>query len=138
MLKYIYLILGLISLTLGLLGIITPGLPTTPFLLLTAFLFAKSSPKLHQWLLDNKITGQYIKRVNTGFSLKARLYSIALMWCMICFTTFIVFHDWKYRSIMLGLGVIGTIAQLIVLRKRKAKVVVTENEENERNENDLC
>ncbi len=138
MLKYIYLILGLISLALGLLGIVTPGLPTTPFLLLTAFLFAKSSPKLHQWLLDNKITGQYINRVNTGFSLKARLYSIAFMWCMICFTTFIVFEDWKYRFIMLGLGVIGTIAQLIVLRKRKAKVVVAESEENERNPNQIC
>ena len=52
--KYLFIILGLISLGLGLLGIVTPGLPTTPFILLTGVLFAKSSPRLHQKLLDNK------------------------------------------------------------------------------------
>lgn len=129
MLKYLYLILGLISLTLGLLGIVTPGLPTTPFLLLTAFLFAKSSPKLHQKLLNNKVTGRYINRVNSGLSIRARLISIGFMWCMVTFTTFVVFDNWKYRYMMLGLGVIGTIAQLIVLRKRKPKVIVSEIEE---------
>lgn len=131
MLRYIYLILGLITLSLGLLGIITPGLPTTPFLLLTAFLFTKSSPRLYKKLLDNKITGSYIKRVNGGLSLKARLISITLMWCMVSFTTFVVFSDWKYRFIMLSLGVIGTIAQLIVLRKRKVKVPLVEVKECE-------
>lgn len=128
MLKYLYLVLGLISLALGLLGIVTPGLPTTPFILLTAFLFAKSSPKLHQKLLDHKVTGRYIKKVNTGLSLKARLISISLMWCMVCFTTFVVFDNWHYRYIMLGLGIIGTIAQLIILKKRKAQVAVSDVE----------
>ncbi|WP_255491446.1 YbaN family protein [Dysgonomonas sp. ZJ279] len=122
MLKYIYISLGLITLTLGLLGIITPGLPTTPFILLTAFLFAKGSPQLHKRLLNNKLTGHYINRVSGGLSVKARIISIAFMWCMVCITAFLVFDYGKMRFIMIGLGVIGTIAQLIVLRKRKAKV----------------
>lgn len=135
MLRYIYIVLGLLSLAMGLLGIVTPGIPTTPFLLLTAFLFTKSSPRLHQWLLENKITGRYIKQVNTGFSLKALLISITFMWCMICFTTFIIFENWTYRYIMLGLGVVGTISQLIVLRKRKKECPVIEIEDNNNDKN---
>lgn len=121
MLKYLYITLGIITLMLGLLGIVTPGLPTTPFLLLTAFLFAKGSPRLHQKLLEHRLTGRYIRRVNTGLSLKARLISIGIMWIMVCFTAFVVFGYGHMRFVMLALGVIGTIAQLIVLRKRKPK-----------------
>lgn len=123
LIRYLYIILGTISLFLGLIGIITPGLPTTPFILLTGFLYAKSSPKLHQWLLSNKITGVYINRVNSGLSLKARLVSIGLMWLMISFTTFVIFKsNFTMQMIMLGLGIIGSIAQLIVLRKKKHRV----------------
>ena len=120
MLRYIYIALGMTTLGIGILGIVTPGLPTTPFLLLTAFLFAKSSPRLHQRLLDHKITGPYIKRVRTGLSLRGRLISITIMWGMVCFSAFAVFTG-TMRYVMLGLGVIGTIAQLIVLRKRRPK-----------------
>lgn len=122
--RYLYIILGLISLGLGLLGIVTPGLPTTPFILLTGVLFAKGSPFLHQKLLDNKITGKYIRRVNDGFSVKGLIFSISFMWCMICFTAFYVFDYGTMRFVMIGLGVIGTISQIIVLRKRKKRAAV--------------
>ncbi|MDH6309192.1 uncharacterized membrane protein YbaN (DUF454 family) [Dysgonomonas sp. PFB1-18] len=124
MIKYLYITLGLITLSLGLLGIVTPGLPTTPLILLTGVLFAKSSPRLHQKLLDNKLTGRYIRRVNEGFSIKGLLISIGLMWCMVSFTAFVVFDYGTMRFVMLGLGAIGTIAQIIVLRKKRKAVVV--------------
>lgn len=130
MLKYIYITLGMITLSLGLLGIVTPGLPTTPLIMLTAFLFAKSSPKLHQRLLEHRITGRYLKRINNGLSLRARIISISIMWVMVCFSAFVIFHG-VMRWVMIGLGVIGTIAQLIVLRKRKPK-----NNEEVTNETD--
>lgn len=123
MIRYLYIFLGLITLTLGLLGIVTPGLPTTPLLLLTAFLFAKGSPRLHQKLLDNKITGRYIKRLNSGFSLKGLLISIGFMWCMVSFTAFVVFDYGTMRFVMIGLGIVGTVAQIIVLGKKKRKKV---------------
>lgn len=128
MLKYIYITTGSISLSLGILGIVTPGIPTTPFLLLTAYLYAKSSPRLYQKLIDHKVTGKYIKRVNTGLSVKARIISIAIMWCMVCFTAFVIFGNETMRYVMLGLGGIGTIAQLIVLRKRKKAEEIKEEE----------
>ncbi|MDR2823760.1 MAG: YbaN family protein, partial [Prevotellaceae bacterium] len=57
--KYLLIVLGVISLAWGVLGIFLPLLPTTPFLLLSAFLFARSSEKLHSWLLNHKILGKY-------------------------------------------------------------------------------
>jgi uncharacterized membrane protein YbaN (DUF454 family) len=122
--RYVYIILGFISLGLGLLGIITPGLPTTPFVLLTGVLFAKSSPRLHQKLMDHKLTGKYIRRVNDGFSWKGLTVSIGIMWCMIFFTAFVVFDYGTMRFVMLGLGLIGTISQIIVLSKKKRKKAV--------------
>lgn len=125
MIKYLYITLGLITLGLGLLGIVTPGLPTTPFILLTGVLFAKSSPRLHQKLLDNKLTGRYIRNVNEGFSTRGLLISLGIMWCMICLTTFVVFkNNQVMQYVMFGLGVIGTIAQIIVLRKKKRQVSI--------------
>lgn len=122
--RYLFVVLGLITLSLGLLGIVTPGLPTTPFILLTAFCFTKGSPRLHQKLLDNKLTGKYLKRVNGGLGIKGLLISIFIMWCMICFTAFAVFNHGTMRFVMLGLGVIGTISQIIVLRKRRKAAMV--------------
>ncbi len=135
--KYLFIILGLISLGLGLLGIVTPGLPTTPFILLTGVLFAKSSPRLHQKLLDHKITGPYIRRVNNGFSTKGLLISIGIMWTMIILTTLIVFkNNQTIQIVMLGLGFIGTVSQIVVLskKKKKEKVLLTlDNEEKDNN-----
>lgn len=124
LLKYTYIMLGTVTLALGLLGIVTPGLPTTPFLLLTAFLYARSSDRLHKKVLNNKITGAYINKVNNGFSVKLTLFSILFMWVMISFTTFVVFKgNFNMQMIMIVSGVIGTIAQILVLRKKKKKVL---------------
>ena len=135
--KYLFIILGLISLGLGLLGIVTPGLPTTPFILLTGVLFAKSSPRLHQKLLDHKITGPSIRRVNNGFSTKGLIISISIMWTMIILTTLVVFKsNQTMQFVMLGLGFVGTVSQIIVLRKRKKKekvLLTLDNEEKDNN-----
>lgn len=120
--RYIFIGLGTLSLILGLCGLFTPGLPTTPFILLTGTLYAKSSPKLYSRLEKNKLTGMYLKRMENGLSWKARLISILFMWVMVFFTAFYVFNaESKMRYVMLGLGVIGTIAQMIALRKKKPK-----------------
>lgn len=127
--RYLYVVLGLITLSLGLLGIVTPGLPTTPFILLTAFFFAKGSPRLHHRLLNHKLTGRYLKKVNGGLGIKGLTISIFIMWCMVCFTAFVIFNYGTMRFVMLGLGVIGTISQIMVLRKKRKAVLVSFNTE---------
>ncbi|WP_403559182.1 YbaN family protein [Cetobacterium somerae] len=59
--KKLYLILGCLSLVLGAIGVFLPLLPTTPFILLAAFSFERSSEKFYRLLLENRIFGKYIK-----------------------------------------------------------------------------
>lgn len=62
--KFIYIILGLLSLALGILGIFLPILPTTPFLLLTLFFFAKGSKRLETWFLQSSIYRKHLQSFN--------------------------------------------------------------------------
>ena len=61
MLKAIYVLLGTLSLGLGLIGIVLPLLPTTPFLLLTTYLYAKGSDKFHRWFISTWIYQKHLK-----------------------------------------------------------------------------
>ncbi|MDR0790490.1 MAG: YbaN family protein [Bacteroidales bacterium] len=78
----LFIFFGVVCVTLGAIGIVTPVLPTTPFLLLAAWLFSKSSNRLHNLLLGNKVFGKYITNYfeNKPIALKARLVSIAFLW----------------------------------------------------------
>ncbi|MBU2919534.1 MAG: uncharacterized membrane protein YbaN (DUF454 family) [Psychrosphaera sp.] len=56
-----YFVLAWTSLIIGIVGVILPLLPTTPFVLLAAFSFSKSSPRFHQWLLSHSVFGNMIQ-----------------------------------------------------------------------------
>lgn len=92
--KIIFRILGFTSLILGIIGIALPILPTTPFLLLSSFLFLKSSEKLYNWLLNNKILGQYIKdfQIEKSIPLKVKISSISLLWLTISTSAIFFIH----------------------------------------------
>jgi uncharacterized membrane protein YbaN (DUF454 family) len=59
--KLIWFIIGWISFILGIIGAFLPIIPTTPFLILSAFLFSKSSPRFHKWVVNLPIAGQGIR-----------------------------------------------------------------------------
>ncbi len=75
----LYLIAGWISVALGIIGIPTPLLPTTPFLLLAAFCFARGSQRWHDWLVHHRVLGAYITafRDQCGLTVKQK-WRIAL------------------------------------------------------------
>lgn len=110
LLKLFYISAGTLSLCLGLLGIVVPGLPTTPFLLLTAALYLRSSGRLYNWLISNRYTGPYILnyRKNKGLTIKGKAYAIILQWVMIVISVFWGIDNLTVKFIVLGAGIIGT------------------------------
>lgn len=58
--KYIWILLGFISLFLGTIGIVLPILPTVPFYMMTVYFFAKSSETLHNWFMHTKLNKKYL------------------------------------------------------------------------------
>ena len=80
--KYILIILGSLSLALGIIGIFLPLLPTTPLLLLSAALYVRSSEKMYQWLIHHKYLGNYIRnfREHRAIPLRAKIISVSMVW----------------------------------------------------------
>lgn len=107
--RLLFILGGIISLLLGIIGIFVPGLPTTPFVLLSSWLFYKSSKRLHDWL-HRSWMGNYIRRYeeHRGMSKGAKLFSILCMWVMISISAFLLLENLKIRILLIVLGVIGT------------------------------
>lgn len=111
LLKLVYIILGTISLGVGIIGVFVPGLPTTMFLLLTAFFYMKGSERLYRKLINNKLIGKYIKDYQTrkGMTVRTKVYAITLMWFMITVSwVFFIKILWVDLTVI-GVGIIGTI-----------------------------
>lgn len=91
--RILLIIAGTLFVGLGILGIFLPVLPTTPFLLLAAACYVRSSQRLYDWLLNNKWFGKYIGNYlqGRGVPLKVKLLTIALLWITIgCSVAFVV------------------------------------------------
>ena len=113
-LRGLLLISGILSVIIGLIGVFLPILPTTPFLLLAAFCFAKSSHNFYYWLLHNRLFGEYIKdyREKRGVPLKVKVFAISFLWITILVSAFIIIQI-LYISILLVLIAIGVTIHLL-------------------------
>lgn len=77
--RFVWLILGLISIGLAVIGIVLPLLPTVPFLLLAAFFFARSSERLHHWLLTHPTFGPFINNWNQSGAIHPKAKRLATL-----------------------------------------------------------
>jgi len=114
----LYAIGGTVALVLAMLGIVVPGLPVTPFALLSAFLYAKSSKRMYDWLLNNRVLGPRIKNYQRrkGLTRKGKAGVIVVMSLMVLFSSFVVIRDnLTVRGIILLLGVIGSLVVWFVV-----------------------
>jgi uncharacterized membrane protein YbaN (DUF454 family) len=109
MIRIILIILGSISLVMGIIGIFLPVLPTTPFLLLTAGLYAKSSPVLNKRLSEHKVLGEYIIGFKQGMRTKAKVKAISLMWIMILISAFVFVSNIYLRIFLILVAISVTI-----------------------------
>ncbi len=120
--KIIFRILGFTSLTLGIIGIVVPILPTTPFLLLSSYLFLNSSEKLYNWLRNNKILGQYIKdfQDDKAIPLKVKISSISLLWITISISAIFFVHILWLKLLLFAIA-IGVTIHILHYKTKKRK-----------------
>jgi len=80
--RLLWVLFGSISVCMGVIGIFVPGWPTTIFLIIASYFYIRSSDKLYNWLLNNKILGIYLKNYYSGkgMPVKAKIFSISMMW----------------------------------------------------------
>ena len=107
--KYLLIILGSISLALGVIGIFLPLLPTTPLLLLAAALYVRSSEKLYLWLIHQKYLGSYIRnfREHKAIPLRAKIVSVSMVWITLTYCAISISEQiWiKAMFILLAIGI---------------------------------
>ena len=118
------IIVGSVSLALGITGIFLPMLPTTPFLLLTAAVWVKASPRLYNWLLNHKLFGEYIRnfREHRAIPLRVKITSVSLVWLTIGYCIFAVVDKWWWAQALMALlatAISWHILSFATLKKEK-------------------
>ena len=89
--RFLWLILGLLFVAIGLIGVVVPGLPTTPIMNLAAACFAKSSQRFYDWVIANKMFGHHVKNYREGRGIPARSKRaiIPVLWIFVLFAVFV-------------------------------------------------
>ena len=115
--KWFLITVGIISVGLGLLGVFVPVLPTTPFLLLAAGCFMRSSQRLYDWLIHHKWFGEYIRnyREYRAIPLRAKVVTLVLLWSVIGTTALFAVTLWWVR-VLLGVVAVGVTLHLLHLK----------------------
>lgn len=118
--KLLYIIAGFISLGLGVIGIVLPLLPTTPFLLLTAFCFARSSEKFHDWLLEHPYFGKTIKdwQETGSINKKAKLAAMFVIGITIMFSLLL---NVPTKIFLIQLAILSAVTVFILTRPSNGK-----------------
>jgi uncharacterized membrane protein YbaN (DUF454 family) len=118
--RQLLLAAGTLSLAIGIVGIFVPILPTTPFLLLAAGCYLRSSQRFYNWLVGNRFFGNYIRNYieGRGIPVKVKLFTITLLWVTIGISIWLVAKP--LVTIILLIVAVGVTLHIIFIRvKRK-------------------
>ena len=114
--KGLFVVAGTISLGLGLVGIVLPVLPTTPFLLLSAACYYEGSERLHRWMLNNRLFGDYLRNYKKGNGIQPRtkIFTLILLWSVISFSALFMLNNVIIQIILFATA-IGVSIHIIAL-----------------------
>ncbi|OGO04102.1 MAG: hypothetical protein A2Y73_04365 [Chloroflexi bacterium RBG_13_56_8] len=112
--RKLLILVGTLSVGLGILGTFLPLLPTTPFLLLAATCYARSSRRFYNWLVNSKYLGEYIRnyREGRGVPLVTKVVTLILLWASIGYSA-LVAVDILLVRVILFLIAVGVTAHIV-------------------------
>ena len=124
MIKSVYVGIGTFSLFIGLIGIIVPLLPTTPFLLLSAACYARGSERIYQRFINIRWIGENIKNYHEGkgISKNGKIFSISFLWITILISISIMWSLLLVKVLLFLIAVIVTV-HIISLKTMRDKVL---------------
>ena len=110
------IVAGTFFLGLGILGIILPILPTTPFFLLSAACYSRGSERFYKWLMGNRWFGKYISNYRTGkgIPVKVKVGIITMLWFTISFSVFFIVTHPILRFILFIIAILVTMHLLLI------------------------
>ena len=106
--RAVYFGIGALSVVMGVIGILVPLWPTTCFLLLAGWCFARSSARAERWLHENRLFGRYLSdyRERGVISPRIRLGSVTVMWLFIGVSTVLLGRVWVALLLLLVAGAV--------------------------------
>ena len=115
--KWLLLSAGILAVGLGVVGAFVPLLPTTPFLLLAAACFARSSDRHYEWLLNHRWMGAYVRnyREHRATTRRVKAVTMVLLWGSIGYAAIAVADGWVVRVLLLSVAV-GVTIHVLSLR----------------------
>jgi uncharacterized protein len=121
---FLYKLAGIIFVILGVVGILLPIMPTTPFLLAAAACFVRGSDRLYQWLITNPICGEYIRRYRDkeGIPLLTKIFTLLLLWTSLSISALLFAHSLWLKLLLLTIG-IGISIHLLCIKTYHAKAM---------------
>jgi uncharacterized membrane protein YbaN (DUF454 family) len=118
--RWLLVAAGFLFFGLGVVGAFLPLLPTTPFLLLAAACFARSSERFYRWLLGNRWFGAYVRdyREGRGIRAKVKIFTVALLWVVILSSAAFAVSNVVVRIILLVIAA-GVTVHIVLIRPKK-------------------
>jgi hypothetical protein len=118
--RQLLIIIGTICVVIGVIGIFIPILPTTPFLLLAAACYIRSSQKFYSWLMNNRLFGIYIRNYieGRGMPIKIKVFTIVLLWVTIGISICVAAPNLIVKTILIIIT-IGVTLHIIFIKARK-------------------
>jgi uncharacterized membrane protein YbaN (DUF454 family) len=120
--RVLLFIAGSFFLLTGAVGVVLPVLPTTPFLILAAFCYARSSSRCYRWLLNNRVFGRYLNDYLCGRGIPWRVKALALffLWGVISVTA-VIFVERMWLRVLLFVVAVGVTGHVLLLKSRKGE-----------------
>jgi len=116
--RLFWFVIGFIIMSIGLVGIVIPGLPTTPLMILAAACFAKSSQKFYDWIIYNKMFGHHVKnyREGKGIPRKSKPVILGTMWTFVLVAVLIAIPDSAPPVSKISTLILAAIGTIFILR----------------------